>query len=81
MKITDNNTLADFLKAVDKASGAVYLKSRYGDIYNLKSMLSRYVAIAALLGQHGDELELFCDNKQDESLFFDFFHKHAEVLQ
>ena len=80
MKINDNDTLADFLKAVDKASGNVYLKSQYGDVYNLKSMLSRYVAIAALLGQYGDELELFCDHREDEALFFGFFSRHKEVL-
>ena len=80
MKINDNNTLADFLKAVDQAKGQVYLKSPHGDVYNLKSVLSKYVAIAALLGEFGDELELFCDYREDEPLFFEFFHKHEDVL-
>lgn len=80
MKITETATLADFLAAVDMAHDAVYLKSQTGDVYNLKSTLSKYVAIGALLSQHGDELELFCANKMDEPLFFDFFKKHEEVL-
>ena len=80
MKINDNNTLADFLKAVDQAKGSVYLKSPHGDVYNLKSVFSKYVAIAALLGEFGYELELFCDWKEDEPLFFEFFMAHKEVL-
>ena len=45
----------------------------------MKSELSQYIALGALLGQHGDELELFCDSKQDEMLFLEFFINHPEV--
>ena len=50
MKITNVNQIEDFLSAVNKCEGDVFLTSIYGDKYNLKSALSRYIAIAALLG-------------------------------
>lgn len=80
MKLTNEIQIHDFLKAVDEAKASVYLRSEAGDCYNLKSPLSRYVAIGALLSEHGDELELFCDAKADEILFLKFFHENPDVL-
>lgn len=80
MKINNINQVDEFLAAVDKCIGGVKLKSVYGDVYNLKSELSQFVAVAALLGEHGDELELFCDKGVDEKNFFQFFNNHPEVL-
>ena len=61
-----NRTGNEFLAIVDSCKGEVTLRSVDGDIFNLKSKLSQYIAIAALLGQHGDELELFCSDREDE---------------
>ena len=80
MRLTKAIEVEDFLKATENAKDNVYLRSIYGDCYNLKSVLSRYVALGALLGEHGDELELFCDSKSDEKYFFRFFKEHPEVL-
>jgi hypothetical protein len=80
MRLTKSIQIDDFLSAVDKASDNVFLRSVHGDCYNLKSVLSRYIAIGALLGDHGDELELFCDDPGDEKYFFQFFSDHPEVL-
>ena len=79
MKLTKISQVQDFLTAVNKAKDNVWLMSIYGDKYNLKSLLTQYVAMGALLGDRGDELELFCDSKEDESLFLNFFHNHPEV--
>lgn len=79
MKLKNEIEIIDFLKAVNTAKGEVWLESREGDRYNLKSTLSRYVAIGALIAEHGDELELFCSTG-DEGLFFDFFDTHPEAL-
>lgn len=46
----------------------------------MKSTLSRYVAIAAMINEHGSELELFCVDKNDEGLFYDFFAEHPDTL-
>ena len=80
MRLTKSIEVRDFLRAVELARGDVYLKSMHGDCYNMKSVLSRYVALGALLGEHGDELELFCEDGNDEKYFFQFFADHPEVL-
>ena len=80
MKILNEKELNSFLEAVSKAKGNIFLKSVEGDCFNLKSPLSCYVAIGELLSEHGDELELFCDNRSDEKFFFKFFKENPEVL-
>ena len=81
MKLTKIDQIDEFLAAVDRCNKAVWLTSMAGDKYNLKSYLSRYIAIAALLGEHGDELELWCDDTNEEQYFFKFFNNHPEVLK
>ena len=80
MKITKIDELDAFLAALRKCEGDVYLRSQYGDRYNLKSVMSMYIGIGALLSEHGDELELFCDNKADEQYFFEFFSENQSVI-
>ena len=80
MRIKKINQVNEFLRAVEKCKHDVWLTSPYGDKYNLKSGLSQYIAIAALLGNHGDELELWCSSKDDEQYFFDFFNHNPQVI-
>lgn len=80
MKIKKEIELHAFLEAVKNAKNDVVLKSPDGSEFNLKSLFSQYMAIGALLGDHGDELELFCANKNDEGLFLKFFNDYPEVL-
>lgn len=80
MKLKNEIEINDFLSAVDRAKHPVFLISVEGDRYNLKSTLSRYIAIAELIKDYGTELELFCDDKNDEKYFFGFFLSHPEVL-
>ena len=79
MKFQNIDQIDDFLEAVHKCKGGVYLKSTDGDVFNLKSRLSQYVAIGALLDDEGDCLELFCDKTEDEGYFYKFFVEHPEV--
>lgn len=79
MKFTDKSQIEDFLAVVRECKGDVILSSIYGDRYNLKSSLSPYLAVAALLGEHGDELELWCMDRNDEALFMKFFNEHPDV--
>jgi hypothetical protein len=79
MKLTNIQHINSFLTAVSQCRGDVWLESPQGDKFNLKSDFSRYVAIGALLGNHGDDLELFCD-KDDEHLFYEFFSENPEVI-
>lgn len=80
MKILNETELTDFMQTVFAAKGNVYLKSQEGDCYNLKSQLSRYIAIGKMIEEHGNDLELFCDNKFDEPLFYNFFENHPDTL-
>lgn len=81
MKISNVKEVEGFLAAVKKCRGNVYLQSLQGDIFNLKSDLSQYVAIGALLGEHGEDLELFCEDKEDQVYFFEFFHENPDVVK
>ena len=80
MKIKNIKNVETFLTVVNECKGEVTLTSVYGDKYNLKSALTQYVAIAALLGDHGEELELWCTDNDDEKKFFKMFNEHPEML-
>lgn len=63
------------IEYVSKCTGDVILRSVDGkEEFNLKSVLSRYVAISRLCEEHGDEYEIFCSNRQDEIYMMQFFH-------
>ena len=53
MKIKNIKNVETFLEVVNGCKGEVTLTSVYGDKYNLKSALTQYVAVAALVGDHG----------------------------
>lgn len=72
MKIKNLTDAEKFREAISKCQGDVFLKSPYGDVYNLKSALSQYVAIADLLRDKTGELELFASNREDESILIEF---------
>ena len=79
MKLTNISQVEDFIAAVNRAHSNVWLVSPQGDRYNMKSALSQYIALGALLGQHGDELELFCSDSSDEGKFMNFLMKNPDV--
>ena len=65
-------------KVVHQCKGRVYLESLEGDIFNLKSAMSEYVALGRLLSEQGDSLELFADSKEDEALLLNFLGRLDE---
>ncbi len=80
MKINNITLVNEFLEIVRECKGNVYLTSNEGDKFNLKSAMSQYVAMGALLGQKGDELELWCEEKEDEAKFMKFLQEHPETI-
>ena len=80
MKITGK--LADKLLEIvnTKCKDDVHLRSQYGDDFNLKSRLTQYIAISAMAAENGDALELFCDSRDDEKYFMEFFEENPEIL-
>ena len=67
MKLSNVKDVQTFLAAVNACESDVYLKSLEGDVLNLKSSLSQYIAIGRLLEESGDSLELFAQTREDEA--------------
>lgn len=80
MKIKNVKDVETFLKVVNECKGEVTLTSIYGDKYNLKSTLTQYVAVAALVGEHGEDLELWCTDKDDERRFLQMLKENPEMV-
>ena len=67
MKLSNVTDVQKFIAAVNACESDVYLKSLEGDVFNLKSSLSQYIAIGRLLEESGDTLELFAQTREDEA--------------
>ena len=67
MRLTNVKDIEKFVAAVNECENGIYLKSPEGDVFNLKSSMSRYVAIGRLIEESGDSLELFADSREDEA--------------
>lgn len=80
MKLRNIPEVQDFIAALEKTTGAVWLESNQGDKFNLKSGLSRYVALGQLIKNNGEDLELFCSVPEDEAYFMDFFAHHPDSV-
>lgn len=80
MRLTNIKEVDNFLKTVNECKGDVWLESMDGDKINLKSKLSQYIAISALISCEADKLELFCSEAADETRFYNFFSENPEVL-
>lgn len=74
MLLKNAHDIDSLLNSVSKCRGDVILRNinQYEE-FNLKSTLSRYIAIGELCKEHGDEWEVFCMNKGDESYMMQFF--------
>lgn len=79
MNFKNMKQVNDFLAIVEKCEGSVYLNSEDGDVFNLKSRLSQYIAIGELLSARGDELKLVCEHREDWDKFFEFFKNHHDI--
>ena len=71
MKLSNVKDVQTFLNAVNACKSDVYLKSMEGDVLNLKSSLSQYIAIGRLLEESGDSLELFAQTREDEAILME----------
>ena len=80
MRLSNISEVNDFLRTVDRCNGDVWLESADGNKINLKSKLSQYIAISALISIEGDNLELFCSDPEDQMKFFKFFFNNPKAL-
>ena len=72
MKLTNVKDVQKFIEVVNSCENDVYLKSVEGDVFNLKSSLSQYIAIGRLIEESGDHLELFAQTREDEARLLQF---------
>ena len=68
MKLTNVKDVQKFIEVVNSCESDVYLKSVEGDVFNLKSSLSQYIAIGRLIEDVGENLELFAQTREDEAI-------------
>ena len=75
MKLKNIKEVEAIRKVIHECEGDVYLKSPEGDVLNLKSSLSEYIALGRLLGEAGDSLELFASRREDEARLIAFLNE------
>ena len=76
MLLKNARDVESLIDAVNKCQGEVILRSMDGsEEFNLKSQLSRYIAIGRLCEDHGDEYEVFCMDRNDTGYMYQFFHE------
>lgn len=80
MRLTNSKEIMEFRYAIAKCNGDVWLEDQDGNKFNLKSVISQYIALGELLQDKGENLELFCSMSEDESHFHKFFRDNPEVL-
>ena len=79
MLLKNAKDVDSLVKAIDKCHGEVFLCSAdKTEEFNMKSILSRYIAIGELCKDHGDEYEFYCDDRRDEGNIMEFFFKLDE---
>ena len=74
MKIYNINNPEKFLDVVKQCKGEVELVSKQGDRLNLKSELTKYIAITQLFTDNTfiNEMELITSNPDDVTLLMDY---------
>ena len=80
MRLTNLKEIEEFRNAIDKCKGDVWLQDVEGSKLNLRSMMSQYIALGALLEDKGESLELFCSLASDEQYFLKFFRSYPATL-
>ena len=75
MKLKNVNDVQKFIEVVNSCESGIYLKSVEGDVFNLKSSLSQYIAVGRLIEDAGESLELFAQTREDEARLLNFLHE------
>lgn len=76
MKLRNLKNIDAMFDTIARCKGDVILRSSDGtEEYNLKSVISRYIAIGKLCDEQGDFYEIFCMDKSDEPFFFELHRK------
>ena len=80
MLLKNAKDIDNLIESVNRCRGDVLLRSTDGrEEFNLKSVLSRYMAIGELCKDHGDNYEVFCMDRSDEVYMLNFFQNLGHV--
>ena len=81
MKLGSSVELKAFMDTVKACRGDVWLVDSFdGSQFNLKSYMSRYIAIAELIHDQNERLELHCECNSDEGRFYDLCSRYPQML-
>lgn len=70
------------LDAVKKCNGDVILRSIDGkEEFNLKSTISRWVGVARMCEEAGDQYEIFCMDRNDTGYMMQFFYNIKDSIE
>ena len=75
MKITTKQEVEAFQNAIDQCSGKVWLVAPNGKQYDLKSDVERYLGIASLISENGEDMELFTSDYNDDMIMMELYGK------
>ena len=75
MRLTNIKDVQKFIDVVNSCEHEVYLMSLEGDVFNLKSSMSQYIAIGRLIQESGSSLELCANDKNDQIRLLNFLHE------
>lgn len=75
MKLNNVKDVQKFIETVNACENDVFLKSVEGDVFNLKSSLSQYIAIGRLIEDAGENLELFAQTREDEARLLNMLYQ------
>ena len=78
MRLNNVRDVQKFIEAVNGCKEGVFLKSQEGDVFNLKSSMSQYVAIGRLIEESGSDLELFAESRDDEARLLNMLFELSE---
>ena len=78
MKLNNIKDVQKFIETVNACENDVYLKSVEGDVFNLKSSLSQYIAIGRLIEDASESLELFAQTREDEAILLKMLNELGE---
>ena len=76
MLLKNSKNVEDLIEAIKLCKGDVILRSVDGkEEFNMKSVLSQYIAVSRLCEERGDYYEFYCLNRNDEPYLLQFFHE------
>lgn len=79
MKFHNAEEINQFIETCNSCEGLIWLEGIDGSRFVLNSKFSRYVALAQLLTEEEENLELFAQLPEDKARFIKFFQDNPNV--